>query len=860
MSNKGELDRPAVRWRAIGAAVLRESRGAKGRLIFFTACLAIGVAAVVGVSALIAAVQAGMRSQSRELLSGDLRLSARRALPEEELVTFFADTPHERVDLRELAAMASRPRADGGEGDAAAESRLIELKVVDGGYPLYGELVLAPADAELAELGGEGAFVGPELMASLDLKLGDEFRVGGASFRVLAEVLDEPDRLDFAMTLGPRVFLSRAGFERTDLADVRNRVRYSRLYAFPDDPDENGLQAIVGRLKRALGDPEYLSLRTRGEAQQGLTQALERVEHFLGLVALLSLLLGGIGVSQILRAWLAGRAQSVAVLRCFGFRAREIAAAYLGHVALLALAGCLAGGLIGALLPWLVRAQAPELFRGGSQFLWQPTAVLRGIALGLFVAPLFSLPPLTSVWRVPPAAVLRAEAVPLPAPRIVRFGALALLLAGVWTTAWFQSEHLLIASAFSGGLLLLAGLLWSGARLATWIASRLPRGRLGPYLEHGLAALSRPDAGTTGAIVALGLGVMVILTMLLVETRMNEALTDSVPEDAPSVFLVDIQPEQWDGVRAVLEEREARGVDTVPVVMARLRSIDGRTAAELAAESEDDDRSAWRFTREQRLTWMQELPADNVVVEGALWSEPERDEVSLEERFAKELGARVGSELEFDVQGIPQKLLVTSLRTVEWESFGINFFLVVEPGVLDKAPHFRISTARFDTPDEEYALQNELAASFPNVTLLRIRPILEKIAGIMNRIAIGIRSLGLFTILTGLVILGGAVGANALRRAREAALLKTLGVTRGGVTLLFAVEYALSGLIAGSIGGLGALVLSWAYFEYLVELPSNTPLVALPLAALIAAALATLSGLTASLRALRARPMETLRH
>jgi len=847
---------PRARWRAILRAVLRESRAARGRLFFFTACLAIGVAAVVGVSAAVAAMEAGLREESRDLLAADLRVSARRPLPE-ELAALFAAIPHERADVRELAAMASLPPGHG-ERDGAG-SRLVELKVLAGEYPFYGELELEPARLSARDLGADAVFVGPELASDLGLAVGDEVRIGGAAFRVAARIVDEPDRLEFAMTLGPRVFMGAAGFERTSLGAAQSRVRYAALYRFPDDQGREALSALVRDVRNGLDDPSWVQFRTHSEAQPSVRRSLGRVEEYMGLVALLSLLLGGIGVSQIVRAWLAGRTQGVAVMRCLGFRAREIAGLYLGHVALLALAGCLVGGALGAALPWVVRAFAPDLFQGRAVHLWQPLALARGILLGLVVALLFGLPPLAAVWRVPPAAVLRAEAVPLDVPRAVRFGAPLALFLGVLLSARVQGGTWFVAAAFSAGLAALAGLAYGGARLATSLSARVPRGRLGPYLEHGLAALARPGAGTTGAIVALGLGVMVVVSMFLIERRLDDALRSSLPADAPSVFLVDVQPDQWEGVRAAFERQGARSIDSVPVVMARLRAIDGRAVDEIAAERRDRGRAAWVFTREQRLTWMEELPADNVVVEGELWGDPERDEVSIEIEFARDLGVGVGSVLALDVQGVPLELGVTSLRTVDWQSFGINFFLVVEPGVLERAPHFRIAAARLEPASAEYALQNELAADFPNVTMMRVRPMLEKVARILERLALGVRALGSFTIVTGLLILAGAVGTSALRRTREAALLKTLGVTRLGVTRLFAVEYAISGLIAGAVGAAGALVLAWAFLEHTVELDARLPLSAVPVAALGAAALATVSGLSASLQALRARPLETLR-
>lgn len=828
-------------------AIGREARAARGRLVFFTLCLAIGVAAVVGVSALVAAVESALRSESRELLAADVRVSARRPLPD-ELGDFFATIPHDRTNVTEMASMAT---AGAGDDESA---RLVELKIIEGRYPYYGTLVLDPPAADSGSgPGPEEAWLAPDALGGLGVDVGDTVSVGGADFRVAAAVLDEPDRLDFALTLGPRVFLGAEGFARTELGGTRNRVQYRALYRLDGDRTHDELEELEDGIQDAVADPSWLRVSTHTEAQPSVRRALRRVEDYLGLVALLSLLLGGIGVSQIVRAWLAGRTQAVGVMRCLGFRAREVAVIYLGNVAVLALLGCLVGGLLGAMLPFLVQRLAPDLFQGTGGALLHPWAVVRGVGLGILVAVAFCLPPLTAVWRVPPATVLRAEAVPLPTPRLVRIGAPLLLGIGVLLSARAQGGEWLHAAVFSGGLLVLTGLLWAGARLAMLASGRIPRGAFGPTVHHGLAALARPGQGTIGAMVALGLGVLVVVAMFLIERELSRGLREALPEDAPSVFLVDVQRDQWEGVRLALEEEGAEGIDGVPVAMARLRQIAGVPVEERSG------RRSWALTREQRLTWGPDLPRGNVLVEGELWSDPGRQEISLEEGYAEELGVGLGDTLTFDVQGVPVELVVTSLRSVDWASFAINFFLLVEPGVLEEAPHMRLAAARLEPPEAEIALQNRVAREFPNVTLLRIRPILEKLAGVLDRIALGVRALGAFTIATGLVILAGAVAATALRRAREAALLKSLGITRGGVMRLFAVEYALLGLAAGLVGALGALALAHGFVEYVLQLETALPWSTPAVAALATAVLASVSGLAASQRALRARPMDTLR-
>ncbi|MFT7462985.1 MAG: putative ABC transport system permease protein, partial [Pseudohongiellaceae bacterium] len=773
----------------------RESRGSRGRLLFFIACLAIGVGAVVAVSSTVAAIDDGMRAQARDLLAADMVISSRQPLPD-ALPRFLADLApgHERTEIHELSTMAAAVEQDGEPGSA----RLVELKAIDGRFPFYGELTLEPAGV-LGDLLNEGTVVvAPELLSALQLSVGDELLLGGEPFTIAGVVLAEPNRLAFSFSLGPRVFLSRAGLDRAGLLSFGSRVRYRTMVALAGKSSEGELVSFASELGEALrdGSPEPidgLSIETWQDAQPAVRQQLDRARRFLGLVALLSLLLGGIGVAQIVRAWLAMRIEAVAVLRCLGFRSREILVLYLGHVAFLALAGSLLGAAIGGCFPLLLPHIAADLVPADLIEPWQPFVVLRGVLLGLGVALVFSLPALSAVFRVSPARVLRADAAPLPARWSVRVACVAVLLLGLFAAAWSQGGSALLAAAFTGGLVITAGALAAGARATMWLVGRLPRDGVPAVLRHGLSALTRPGAGTTGAVTALGLGVLVVMTMSLVAGRLEEEFAGALPASAPSAFMVDVQPDQWPGVKQLLEDSDASSVDSVPVVMARLSSVNGRAVRDMLSDPDPPPR--WVLTREQRLTWREELQAETVLVAGELWADPSPNEVSLEESFAERLGVDVGDHIVFDVQGVPMKLLVTSLRRVEWRSFAINFFIVVEPGVLEEAPHFRIAAARLDELAEKTA-RDALVASYPNVTFISLRAIIETVMELLGTLALGVRLLGSFTILTGLVVLAGAIASTSLRRSQEAALLKTLGVTRRGVAALFAVEYALCGLVA----------------------------------------------------------------
>lgn len=834
------------------ALMRRESRGARGRLTFMVACLALGVAAVTGVAALVGAVSAAVERDARTLLAADLVIEARRPLGEDVERALDVFGLERRARVIELSAMVRSRATDGG---ALRPTVLSELKAASELYPLYGALLTEPAGVSPGALADDECIAAPDLLAQLGLGVGDALEIGGEPFTVVAALVDEPDRVDFAMTLGPRVFLGIAGLDRTGLVQFGSRVKYKRLVALAPGTTGRAARVRAVALRALLDDSDFVAIKTFDRPTPGLSRALDNVGAYLGLVALLSLLLGGIGVAQVVRAWLSSRTSSIATLRSLGFRPREVFIAYFGHVLGLALVGSLIGVAVGLATPYIVRVFAPELMESGAGPLRWGAAV-RGLVLGLGTATIFSMLPLTAVWRVSPAVALRADAAPLSAPRGIRIVAGCALVLGVLAFAWLQAGRMLPALAFTGGLIALVLVLTGAATLVSYLAARMPRQALGPTLRHGVAALARPGAGVIGAAVALGLGTLVVVALGLVGARLEDELVGGAPPDAPTVFLVDVQPDQWEGAREILRGSGATNIDSMPVVMARLARIADRSISELVRDG--DGRKRWTLTREQRLTWSETLPAGNDLVEGELWSDPNVDEVSLEVEFAKSLGVGLGDTLTFDVQGAPMKFTVTSLRAVDWGSFRINFFILVEPGPMEGAPGWRLAAAKIPR-ERETALQARVVDAYPNVSVLRIRPMMERIAASLGRIATAVRLLGGFTVLTGIAILAGAVAASSLRRSAEAALLKTLGVTRRGVALLFAVEYGLLGLVAGLFGGIGALLMAWAFLTFALDMDGLPNLASIPLAAVGTALLATVAGLSASARALRVRPIESLR-
>ena len=836
----------------------REARGASGKIIFFTSCLALGVAAIVAVAGLSNGIDRGLRKDARQLLAADLALRADKAIPatvEQAVATLVAARRDARsTSMRELATVVSIPGTAGAPGSSA----LVLLKAVGDGYPFYGAVATNPAQPLARLLDSEGVLVAPELCEKLHLAMGSTLRIGGKDFIVRGRILSEPDKVNVSLTLGPRVMLSLAGFTRTGLEAFGSRVDRVILVTLGTGATANDAEAAAKTLRAAIPETSGVRVQTYAEAQPALRDGLKRVSRFLGLVALVSLILGGIGVAQTVRAWLGSRFDAIAVLKCLGVRPRELVALYTAETALLGLTGSLIGVGVATAILAIVPRYLGSLLPAVPIDAWQPGAALRGLVLGTGVALLFSVAPLSALRLVPPLRVLRRDAEPLASSRFARGAVVLALLTGVFGAAFVQSGSGKIAAGFAAGMIVAAAVLAGAAKVLMRVVAGVARERVRVVFRHGLSALARPGAGTLPAVTALGLGVLVVVAIALVDRGLTSRLRADLPKNAPNVFLVDMQTGQWPQVRRVLEDAGATEVRSVPIVNARLVSIDGVSASDLAKKGSDEGRRKWILTREQNLTYIDELPKDNVVVEGKLWSDPARPEISIERDFAQDMGAKVGSKLVYDVQGVPFELTVTSLRTVDWKSFGINFFLVVEPGVLERAPQMRVAAARLPAGREQ-ALQDRLAAEVPNVTMLKVREIVEKVATLLERLGVGIRLLSAFAITAGIAILAGAVTASASRRGREVALLKTLGATRRGVVTIFAVEFALIGFVSGIVGTVGGAVLAWVVLTRGMEIAWTWRPLVLAGAPLATVALSVLAGIAASAGALRRRPIEVLR-
>jgi putative ABC transport system permease protein len=826
----------------------RETRGSWRHVGVAFACIALGVAALTGVAGFAATLHRTLGREAKALLGGDIELRTARPLApgEEAALARVAGRDSAVTHVHELVGMA-RAGPDGA-------SLLVELKAVEPAYPLYGRLEAEPARPLADLVGADGALVQDTLLQRLGLAVGDDLWIGAGHFVIRGVIRREPDRSASMFTLGPRVLIAAESLPKTALVQFGSRVRYRALARLPEGADA---QATRATLLREIPDP-VVRVTAYEEAQPGLRRFFDQLTTYLGLVGLVSLLVGGIGVAASVRTFIERKRETIAILKCLGADGRQLLGTYLVQALALGALGSLAGAAVGV----GVEALLVPLLGGFLPFdivtRVEPLAVLRGVATGLLATLLCVLWPLRRVRAVPPALILRQRVDPAPARGPRPWLAALPVVAGLVVLAFWQAGSAKVGAIFVGAAAAALLLLALTARGLAGVARRLPRL---PSLawRQGVGALHRPGSQTTGIVIALGVGVMLVVAVALLERSLGHWFELERRGETPSFFFVDVQPDQAEAfARTVREADPSARPDLVPVVRGRLVAVGGRPVGRQRTENRED---AWRYTREYVLTYADAAPPTNVVTRGRWWTAEEaraRPRISVEEEAARSFGVDVGGTLTFDIQGVPIEAEVMSLRRVDWRTLSANFFVIFSQGALDGAPLTYVATARV-APGAEAAVQDGVVRAFPNVTAIPVRDIMERAGVVMDQIGVAVRVIALFVIGAGVVVLASALAASRYQRLYESALLRTLGASRTLVARAFAVEYACLGAAAGLGGSLLALVLAWFVLRFVLEVPWSfepAPL-ALGLAGPVLLALAV--GFLATFRLLGQRPLPLLR-
>ncbi|MEY3005425.1 MAG: hypothetical protein RLZZ491_2601 [Pseudomonadota bacterium] len=829
----------------------RELRGGLKGFRIFLACLALGVAAIAAIGSVRAAIEAGLSREGARILGGDAEMSFTYRFADDAERAFMdaiAQRVSETVDFRSMVVV-DRP--------SGPERGLTQVRGVDGAYPLYGSVGLDPPitlDDALAIRDRPGAVMDRILMDRLALAVGDRFRLGTQEFELRAVLVEEPDGASGGFGLGPRTIVTLAGLAGSGLLAPGTLYDSQYRLALPVGADLAALSAEA----RARFEDTGLRWRDSRNGAPGVQVFVDRIGAFLVLVGLAGLAVGGVGVSAAVRAYLESKVETIATLKTLGAEGRTIFAAYFLQVGLLTLLGLALGLGLGAGLPLmfapLIAAQLPIPIA----FAVYPAPLAEAALYGALTALIFTLWPLARTEQLRAAALYRDAAGDARGrPRPIWWAVIAGLTAGLIGLATWLSGIETLALGTAGGILGALLVLALAARAIRAMSRRLARAgvlRGHTALRMALGSVGGPGSEATRVVLSLGLGLAVLAAVGQIDTNLRGAIQRDLPTVAPSYFFVDIQPDQLQGfLDRVHTDPAVSRVDTAPMLRGIITRINGQRAQEVAGDH-------WVIRGDRGVTYTTTAPPAAEIVAGAWWPDdyagPPLAAFAAEE--AAEIGLAIGDTITVNILGRDIEAEIAALREVRFENAGIGFVLTLSANALAGAPHTHIATVYADAAAEAQILR-DVAGQAPNITAIRVRDAIDQVAAALRSLAAATSYGAAATLVTGFIVLIGAAAAGERGRVFEAAILKTLGASRGLILASFALRAAIMGAAAGAVailaGGLGG----WAVMTFVMDTSYRFEPVS-AIAIILGGAVSTLiAGLAFAWRPLAARPARVLR-
>ena len=815
------------RWLPLRFA-LREMRGGLRGFYVFIACIALGAMSIAGVGSLASSLADGLARQGQGILGGDLSftLVQREATSDERAF----------LDRRGTVSSAATMRAMARTADG--NTTLVEIKAVDGTYPLFGETVLDPpgslADALMQRDGAFGAAADPLLLMRLGIKPGERLTVGNATIDIRAALKNEPDKLAGGIGFGPRLLVGQDALRATGLVQPGSLVHWHYRLRLPaNDGSDAAAKAVAAQARNAFPEAGW-DIRNRSNATPRLARDVERFTQFLTIVGLTALLIGGVGVGNAVKSHLDRRREVIATMKALGASGARVFAVYLTQVLLLAAVGGVIGMALGAMLPFLIGWTLGAVIPLPIAPAVQPAALMLALVYALLTALAFALWPLGRAHDVPVGALFRDAVAPQPRwPRKIYMTLTAIAGIGLVTLAVltaYDRRVALIYVATAAGIFILLRLV---AALLMFLAARAPRAR-STALRMAVANIHRPSALTPTVVLSLGLGIALLVTVIEIDGNLSRQFSNELPAKAPSFYFLDIPSAQAARFDAfVRAQAPTAKLEEVPMLRGRIISANGIPAEKLKPK----DDAAWVLQSDRGITYAAKVPEGSRLVEGQWWGADYAGPplISFEKKIADGLGLKLGDPVTVNVLGRNITATIANMRTVDWQSLAINFVLVYSPHTFDGAPHTHLATLTYPnggTPAQEGAIIRAISESFPMVTAVRVKDALDAIGAIVANLVLAIRGASAITLLAAALVLGGALAAGHRYRVYDAMILKTLGATRFRLLSAYAIEYLLLGAATAAFGVLSGSLAGWLIVTDLMHLNFTW----LPLPALAAAA------------------------
>jgi putative ABC transport system permease protein len=854
----------ALSWGTAAKIAWRELRAGKAKFLFVLLSVAVGVAALTGVRGFSQSFQRALLTQARSIMAGDLAARMFRQATPSEIQQLDALGAAGRAGVVRRTQVTETVSMAMVEGDPVP--LLVTLKAVDPSqYPFYGSVVLSTGESLRSALTDDTVVVDDNLLVRLRAKVGDRLKIGGRWFRIAAVITKEPDRMTAGVGLGPRVMMTRAAMDETGLLQPGSRATERYLFALSDKLKVADVRA---QIEKTLPDAQISDFR---ETSPALTEGLDRATGLLSLICLVAMVLGAIGVAMAMRAHLQQRVEILAIMKSIGARSSDILRIYLFQTLVLGAGGALIGIALGLGVEYALPVVFGKLLPLRPEIRLPLNPVLAALGTGVLTTLLFCLPPLLDVRKVRPSLVLR---------RVVESGSTGWAGVPEWLRDhWVQIASIFVIVAGLGGIAAgladswlvgkwfaacLAGLLlfilgMSAVALRT-LRAFLSRTRLHLHsaLRHGLANLYRPGNQSAAVLAALGAGVMLILSVFLMQRSIVGALHEDVKPDTPNLFLVDMSTDELSGIESLVKQQPGvtGGLEKIPIVSARVEQVDGTPVDQLQVKNYPK-----RALRNATLSWAETPPEGTKIEEGKWWtpgsSGSEANQLAVVEYLAKRLNLKIGSQLTFAAGDTKIPVRVSAIYRVTGEHAFARSEFVVPQDLLQGLPTVWYGDIHA-RPEAIPAIERALFAAYPTVTVINIADILTTIQGVVDQITLVIRFLAAFSILSGLIILASSVASTRFRRIREVVVLKTLGATRNRIATVFSVEFVVLGLLAGAVGALFANLLS-RILLHRMQVAFQHDVRGSLTAVVATAVLAVATGWIASFRILGQKPLEVLR-
>ncbi|WP_029036907.1 ABC transporter permease [Salinimicrobium xinjiangense] len=825
----------------------RDGKASSRKLVLFMASIVLGIAAVVSIQSFGENLKDNIAEQSKAMMGADFKIDLDEA-PSEEILSVMDSLGGAQAREISFSSMAAFPGNPG--------TKLVQVRGIEGGFPFYGELETSPPQAA-EEWRKEGAaLLDATVMLQLGLKPGDQIKIGEVVLPIAGSLINVPGSNAFFSSIAPPVLIPYSFIEETGLIQTGSRINYDFYFIAPG--------ADLDRLDREL-DPQLdkyeADLDTHTSTSERLGRRYENFGKFLNLVAFVALLLGCVGIASAINIYIKGKLKAVAVLKCLGATKKQSFLIFLIQIAGMGLLGGIIGTIAGLLLQQLFPLLLQDLLPVDIQMSFSPQIIIMGLLLGILMSVLFALIPLIGTLYVSPLETLRVQ----KSSGKKKGKAELTVLAGIFLFILLFSYWLLkdwrYSFSFVFGIILTFSILAGIAKLfMKGIRENFPK-TWGFPARQSLQNLFRPQNQTLTLVLAIGVGTFLISTLYFTKDILLDQASLDAQTDSPNMILLDVQAGQDENVSETIRASGNPVLDNIPIVTMRVQSIEGRTVNQIKEDSTSGI-NRWVLNHEFRVTYRDSLINSEVLTSGE-WI-PRVDDlnlipISVSDNFAEDAQVSIGDRVSFNVQGVVMNTEVRSIRTVDWSRMQPNFSIVFPAGVLENAPQFRVITANVSNEESSAALQQELVRLFPNISIIDLRQVLRVVEDILNKIAWLINFMAFFSILTGIIVLLGAVRTSKFQRIKESVLLRTIGARSRQILKILALEYFYLGAL-GTLSGillslLSSQLLAWLLFEtaftpsvfpFLVLFPSITLLV-------------MFIGLTNSISVIKSPPLEVLR-